>query len=219
MRLPETEESAIESDAAPTAGPSSIGLDGPKVMNGHMNGNGSVYHSMKGSSIPSPNGKPRRKPTVEEVVLPGTSFYTDDPSVNREHVVRLMIQSLRDVGYQYVIHPFAPFALVVRRIQFHFVQCGCHDPRSGIWLHDGSPRGRRVSKIYIRGRLGTRWERIGWLRSVACRPIGIELTARVCQCALIHAFPLGSEILNWRAEIHGTSRSWQDYCSFVCAAA
>lgn len=105
MRLPESDESLPKSDAAPKAGPSSIGLDGPRVTNGHVNGNGFTHHTTNGLSPTGEaltNGKQKRKPTIEEVVLPGTSLYSDDPSIDREQFVRLMLQSLRDVGYQCV---------------------------------------------------------------------------------------------------------------------
>lgn len=40
--------------------------------------------------------------TVAKVSLPGTTLF-DDNYVDREEFVRLVIQSLRDVGYAYVV--------------------------------------------------------------------------------------------------------------------
>ena len=44
------------------------------------------------------NGVSKHGSSVARVSLPGTTLY-DDPYVDREEFVRLVIQSLRDVGY------------------------------------------------------------------------------------------------------------------------
>jgi hypothetical protein len=76
-------------DEAPVAGPSS--------SNGHAkNGHGPLGN---GSSRPSGSGHSR--PAVHKVSLLGASLY-EDSYVDREEYVRLVIQSLRDIGYMYV---------------------------------------------------------------------------------------------------------------------
>ncbi|KAF7322514.1 WD-domain-containing protein [Mycena chlorophos] len=98
MRFPDA-----DAPQDPVAGPSSVGLDHPVVTNGagssssHTNGftNGAVKsngHSKQSSA--SAAGR-----TVPRVVLPGTSLYPDEPDLDREEFMRLVIQSLRDVGY------------------------------------------------------------------------------------------------------------------------
>ncbi|KAJ7632831.1 WD40 repeat-like protein [Roridomyces roridus] len=79
MRYPEQAEPS-------SAGPSSAGLDHAGPSNGHhVNGNG-VQKLTNG------------KQAVARVSLPGSHLY-DDSDVDREEFVRLVIQSLRDVGY------------------------------------------------------------------------------------------------------------------------
>lgn len=68
-----------------------------------------VVASSSSSSIdgttPSPPVASSSRHVVSKVTLPGTTLYPDAPSsVNREELIRLMIQTLRDVGYTYV-HP------------------------------------------------------------------------------------------------------------------
>jgi WD repeat-containing protein 26 len=64
-------------------------LAGPSGTNGHFNG------------VPLANGHASLTPRPWEVVrvtLPGTALY-EGSHVDREEFVRLVIQSLRDVGY------------------------------------------------------------------------------------------------------------------------
>lgn len=65
---------------------------GPSAANGHTS-NG---HTNGTSSTPRGKGK-----AVTRVALPGNTLYEDSP-VDREEFVRLVIQSLRDVGYMCV---------------------------------------------------------------------------------------------------------------------
>jgi hypothetical protein len=66
----------------------------PPKANGHVtNGHGS---SMNGSSK-------RSKSPVARVELPGATIY-DDSYIDREEYIRLVIQSLRDIGYMCVLH-------------------------------------------------------------------------------------------------------------------
>lgn len=102
------------------AGPSSVGLDTPgppgsssSITNGHTsptgttaNGNGFLSHQRNGSSngAASPgvgNGVMAKhgKSPVARVNPPGTLLY-DDSNVDREEFIRLVVQSLRDVGYK-----------------------------------------------------------------------------------------------------------------------
>ena len=71
-------------------------------MNGNFNGNNGYVATTNGSSsngigngIHKTHGK-----SVMRVNLPGTMLYKDDESfIDREEFVRLVIQSLREVGY------------------------------------------------------------------------------------------------------------------------
>ncbi|KAJ6463825.1 WD40 repeat-like protein [Mycena vitilis] len=112
MRYPGSEH-ADGSPASPdaVAGPSSVGLDHPGPSNGHMNGNGFAAianggsgASTTGNGVQKYNGHSKQTSAaanplaVARVTLPGSSLY-DDSDVDREEFVRLVIQSLRDVGY------------------------------------------------------------------------------------------------------------------------
>jgi hypothetical protein len=106
MRLPEHDDDpslSLSLADVPEAGPSSI----PNILSNGHNG------LMKGNSVSSftnGNGKvgatdglkaEKQKMSVPKVLLPGTTLY-DDSYVDREEFVRLVIQSLRDVGYMWV---------------------------------------------------------------------------------------------------------------------
>lgn len=99
--------------SAMQAGPSSLGLDGPtqSPTNGHTitaivatNGNshnGQVQSNGTSNGLSSAvsNGVAQKHgKVVARVNLPGTMLY-DDMTLDREEYVRLVIQSLRDVGY------------------------------------------------------------------------------------------------------------------------
>ncbi|KAJ7510144.1 WD40 repeat-like protein [Mycena galericulata] len=109
MRFPDSDQAE---DSAPlhdaVAGPSSLGLD---HSNGHLNGNGfaaitngAPIANAVGNGVQKHNGHSKQSSaashslSVARVTLPGSSLY-DDSDVDREEFVRLVIQSLRDVGY------------------------------------------------------------------------------------------------------------------------
>ncbi|KAJ7087763.1 WD40 repeat-like protein [Mycena epipterygia] len=112
MRFPGSEQaddSPVSQDAL--AGPSSVGLDHPGPSNGHLNGNGfttvangAPVANAAGNGIQKHNGHSKQSSaashslSVARVTLPGSSLYNDS-DVDREEFVRLVIQSLRDVGY------------------------------------------------------------------------------------------------------------------------
>ncbi|KAJ6525716.1 WD40-repeat-containing domain protein [Mycena capillaripes] len=112
MRYPgsePTEDSSASPDAV--AGPSSVGLDHSGPSNGHLKGNGfaatangASSASTTGNGVQKHNGHSKQSSaashalSVARVTLPGSSLY-DDSDVDREEFVRLVIQSLRDVGY------------------------------------------------------------------------------------------------------------------------
>jgi len=75
--------------------------DGP-IMNGHTNGH-SATNGTSGMGTMMGNGvhKNGHGKSIAKVSPPGTTLY-DDSFVDREEFVRLVIQSLRDVGYMYV---------------------------------------------------------------------------------------------------------------------
>ncbi|KAF9484688.1 WD40 repeat-like protein [Pholiota conissans] len=84
------------------AGPSSFGSSFEALVstNGHTNGNGfsSVTNGNSGAGVVMGNGVSKHGKAVAKVTLPGTTLY-DDSFVDREEFIRLVIQSLRDVGY------------------------------------------------------------------------------------------------------------------------
>ncbi|RDX46846.1 WD40 repeat-like protein [Lentinus brumalis] len=107
MRLTESDRDSalsVSLDSNPEAGPSSVA--GPS--NGHKAGavksNGFSHPFTNGSSKRSPSpdfdahAPEKHRPSVARVSLPGRTLY-DDSYVDREEFVRLVIQSLRDVGY------------------------------------------------------------------------------------------------------------------------
>ncbi|KAJ7744979.1 WD40-repeat-containing domain protein [Mycena maculata] len=112
MRFPDSEQaedSPATNDAV--AGPSSVGLDHPGPSNGHMNGNGfaaiangSAVANGAGNGVQKHNGHSKQSSaashslSVARVTLPGSNLY-DDSDVDRQEFVRLVVQSLRDVGY------------------------------------------------------------------------------------------------------------------------
>ncbi|KAF7295397.1 WD-domain-containing protein [Mycena indigotica] len=98
MRFPEQPATPPQT----VAGPSSLGLDHPLPTNGvaHANGftNGATSNGAQKSNGHSKQSSAAAR-SIARVALPGTSLYPDDSNVDREEFVRLVIQSLRDVGY------------------------------------------------------------------------------------------------------------------------
>jgi hypothetical protein len=104
-----------------TAGPSSLAMSGVDLplsrpfsppTNGHTNGNGAVMNgstvtngasstaTMGNGVVANGNGKaPAGALGVRRVNLPGELMYEEGPALKREEFVRLIIQSLKDVGY------------------------------------------------------------------------------------------------------------------------
>lgn len=105
MRIPESDNSSSLSssyDCVPEAGPSCVILDKAGHSNGINKENGysttvSNGTTSNGSSAMG-NGLAKHNSSITRVSLPGTTLY-DDPYLDREEFVRLIIQSLRDVGY------------------------------------------------------------------------------------------------------------------------
>lgn len=108
MRITDSDQEStltVSSDYMMQAGPSNASLD---QANGHTNTkahvsptNGYASHTVNGScgfGTFLGNGTGKHGKAVSRVNLPGTTLY-DDSSVDREEFVRLVIQSLRDVGY------------------------------------------------------------------------------------------------------------------------
>ncbi|KAI0032289.1 WD40 repeat-like protein [Vararia minispora EC-137] len=83
----------VSPNITPEAGPSTV----PFKANGHTT-NGAT-NGFVSSTTPSPssNGLTHR-PLITRVNLPGSTLY-DDSHIDREEFVRLVIQTLRDVGY------------------------------------------------------------------------------------------------------------------------
>jgi hypothetical protein len=104
MRLPKSDQDSALSVSVGSdqgAGPSAAVFDGSGPSNGHTNGNGFMAPVTNGASVIGPsvgNVVQKHGKSVAKVLLPGTTLY-DDSIVDREEFVRLVIQSLRDVGY------------------------------------------------------------------------------------------------------------------------
>ncbi len=114
MRLTESDRDSalsVSLDSNPEAGPSSSAAgpsNGHKATVAKSNGfsqpytNGSSNGLSKYGSSEQLDGHThaleKHKPPVSRVTLPGRTLY-DDSFVDREEFVRLVIQSLRDVGY------------------------------------------------------------------------------------------------------------------------
>ncbi|KAH0830645.1 hypothetical protein J3R83DRAFT_2100 [Lanmaoa asiatica] len=97
MYIPRSDKasaSSVSINPISEAGPSSITLDKASRSNGITSINGFKPNG----SLPMSNGVSKHSSSVARVSLPGTTLY-DDPYVDREEFVRLVIQSLRDVGY------------------------------------------------------------------------------------------------------------------------
>lgn len=103
MRLSESDYDSsfsVTPDLSAHAGPSSLGgqFDGLVATNGHTNGFTPAVNGSSGGGAVMGNGISKHGKGVAKVTLPGTTLY-DDSFVSREEFVRLVIQSLRDVGY------------------------------------------------------------------------------------------------------------------------
>lgn len=102
MRLTDNDaDSTISVSPAdlPEAGPSTLSIS--NGHNGVSKGNGIVAPYTNGSSkagMLDGHRLEKQRAPISRVSLPGTTLY-DDSYVDREEFVRLVIQSLRDVGY------------------------------------------------------------------------------------------------------------------------
>jgi hypothetical protein len=96
MRLSGSDQDSALSVSLDEPGP----LDGIPPSNGHTNGNGfSVTNGSSGLGIVAGNGIHKHVKGVSRVSLPGTTLY-DGSHIDREEFVRLVIQSLKDIGYR-----------------------------------------------------------------------------------------------------------------------
>ena len=113
MRIADSDrdsDRSVSTDYTSHAGPSNTSSD---HANGHANGhtpssNGFTPSMLNGSFGPGTavgNGAGKYGKAIARVHLPGTTLY-DDSYVDREEFVRLVIQSLRDVGYMYAFSTF-----------------------------------------------------------------------------------------------------------------
>jgi hypothetical protein len=97
-------------DLSMHAGPSSLASGSSVdfvVTNGHTNGFTTMTNGKSEMGAGLTNGVKKYSPSVSKVTLPGTSLYDDSP-VDREEFVRLVIQSLHDIGYASVSHTALP---------------------------------------------------------------------------------------------------------------
>ncbi|KAH7889566.1 WD40 repeat-like protein [Phlebopus sp. FC_14] len=86
-------------DSVSEAGPSSFTLDKAARSNGFTNGfSVSKANNTNNGTSPMSNGESKHTSAIARVSLPGTTLY-EDPYVDREEFVRLVLQSLRDIGY------------------------------------------------------------------------------------------------------------------------
>ena len=102
MRLTDNDADStlsLNPDDIPEAGPSTFALS--NGHNGIVKSNGiSGVYTNGNSKAGGADGHQleKHRPPISRVSLPGTTLY-DDSYVDREEFVRLVIQSLRDVGY------------------------------------------------------------------------------------------------------------------------
>jgi hypothetical protein len=92
---------SASSDLSVHAGPSSLASgssDDFVITNGHTNGFKAMTNGKAGIGAAFTNGLQKHTSSVTKVTLSGTALYDDSP-VDREEFVRLVIQSLRDIGY------------------------------------------------------------------------------------------------------------------------
>lgn len=75
------------------------------VKNGHLKAlsNGSTNGSANGSSSPRAEGSSVRHSNISRVNPPGVLLYPDSETKRKEYV-RLVLQSLKDIGYTYVVY-------------------------------------------------------------------------------------------------------------------
>ena len=87
--------SVHDSILTPEPGTSSNAYDSMSPKNGHTNGftRTSLTNGSAGEASSSKHGR-----AVSRVSLPGALLY-EDSSIQREEFVRLVVQTLRDVGY------------------------------------------------------------------------------------------------------------------------
>ncbi|KAF5315776.1 hypothetical protein D9611_004875 [Ephemerocybe angulata] len=98
MRLVQSDRDSILSaspDVSDEAGPSN-GHDGVASTNGRTNGHS--YSALTNGASTGAGGLSKNGKGIARVNLPGTTI-SEDSSIDREEFVRLVIQSLRDVGY------------------------------------------------------------------------------------------------------------------------
>jgi hypothetical protein len=89
------------------------------------------------------------KPTkgIRRVSLPGTTLY-DDSFIDREEFVRLVIQSLKDVGYMCVTYHHLAYVPYDERL----VQKGnCRDVGSRVWILYGDITSIKLSTFCLGG--------------------------------------------------------------------
>jgi len=119
MKLSESDRDStlsVSPDLNAQAGPSyAAAFEGVVATNGHTNGFAPATNGTLGAGAVMGNGVQKHGKSIAKVNLPGTTLY-DDSLVDRQEFVRLVIQSLRDVGYRYVVHCFALFFLAVAQL-------------------------------------------------------------------------------------------------------
>ena len=136
---------SVSPDSNALAGPScAAAFDGVVATNGHTNGFTPVTNGTLGAGVVMGNGVQKHGKLVAKVNLPGTTLY-DDSFVDRQEFVRLVIQSLRDVGYMYVSHPFLYLSFPLLKFPNQRVR---GDPGSRIRIRYGIARGIPVSTTY-----------------------------------------------------------------------
>lgn len=119
MRLTQSIQGSILSpspDSVSEAGPSSKGYDGVLPKNGHTNG--FSHPALTNGSSGVGNGTQKHGKSIARVNVPGVTLYEDSP-VLREEFVRLVVQTLRDVGYMCVYFLLA----MIRTDHIYFPLC------------------------------------------------------------------------------------------------
>jgi WD repeat-containing protein 26 len=94
---------SVSPDYSSEAGPSSSSFNFTKATaNGNSRTattNGFGSSATNGFHSSATNGASKLAKAIARVELPGTFLYDDETFIDREEYIRLVIQSLRDVGY------------------------------------------------------------------------------------------------------------------------
>ena len=216
MKLSESDRDSplsISPDLSAHAGPSYVAaFEGVVATNGHTNGFAPATNGTLGVCAVMGNGVQKHGKSVAKVNLPGTTLY-DDSFVDRQEFVRLVIQSLRDVGYMYVsisipfsVRPFRPLIFLISE------SAATLEAESGYAME--SPEVSQFRQLILDGmwskaevallRLGVDEEEGLW--------VGFFYLFSLISCSSVIFLLSGCQVSDKPAEISRTTGSKETYC-------